>query len=164
MGYSGEAAFHVMAESMSARTVGWRFSAVPGSGLALVAVFACTVLACNVDDSSAAGATAVSDTAASDPVGAETRLGAPRSEPERVVQRMEPARASLTAPNVGGDTAASSIPPSAPPGGSSRASVGQPGPTGAGALTAANAPRQVETISPKHLEAELNRLEAEIGN
>ena len=153
MGYSGEAAFHVMAESMSVRAVGWqatkrRCSAVLGSGLIVVAA-----LACSVDG------TLGTSGAAADPVATDVRSGVERAQPERVVQRMEPARATLTGSSSGSDVAANT------PSASSGASVvSQPSPNGTGTLTAANAPRQVEAISPKHLEAELNRLEAEIGN
>ena len=153
MGYSGEAAFHVMAESMSLRTVGRRFSAVLGSSLALVTVLACSGLGRSVDGGR------VDDTA-EDTASNAADSRAERSQPERVVQRMEPARASLpgtSAPASDGTRAGVAAQPS--PNGSSSGT-----PAGSSALTAANTPRQVETISPKHLEAELNRLEAEIGN
>jgi hypothetical protein len=148
MGYSGEAGFHVMAESMSARTVGWRFSVVLGNGLALVAgALACSLQACSLPGSGSGAGEAPSSSVEG------------RAQPERVVQRMEPARASL-ASGLASPAGSTSGAPSA---NANATGTGAPS-AAAGALTAANTSRQVEAISPKHLEAELNRLEAEIGN
>jgi hypothetical protein len=66
------------------------------------------------------------------------------SQPERVVQHMAPSPASATAPVT------------APASGSAaRLDV---------AASAAGASRSPEPITSKHLEAELNRLEAELAN
>jgi hypothetical protein len=90
-------------------------------------------------------------------------------EPERVVQRMAPAPvssgASSGAASASSKGTAAGAEPAKADGSSSLSGATARNSVASGAL-ASDRPRSsgAEAISPKHLEAELNRLEAEIGN
>jgi hypothetical protein len=93
--------------------------------------------------------------------GPELRFAGMRKDPEQVVQRMEPQSGRVTlAPTVKASVAEASVAET-----SAAEAVGaraQPAP-GADEMQAGPS-RAAEHITPRHLEAELNRLEAELAN
>jgi hypothetical protein len=134
--------FHGIAGAMMAQGVGVRLSILVGLVSAAVSC---------ASPGDGAGHEGSSDNRVGSNFGSDVRsdignVADRGNQPERVVQRMSPAvdRAGVTS-GVTGATARNSI--------------------ASGTLESDRASRaNAESISPKHLEAELNRLEAEIGN
>ena len=141
--YSDRVAFHGMRESMGWQGEGWRFTLISRpamfnpaiwAGLLAIALGACA-------DSSAGGASTAATTPA---VTAPSAPGARPAAPERVVQRLSPgAEAKPEVERL-----------------ENTASTGK----SASAVTARGSEPSDTTITPRHLEAELNRLEAELAN
>jgi hypothetical protein len=124
-----------MAESMSQRGVGSRWSRW-GLGAAVAALMGCAT----ADESPFDGSESDGESVTASSAGVAR---APSSQPEQAVQRLriDPAPAGASAREARRPSAAGMVPSGAEP----RARAGVP-------------------ITSKHLEAELNRLEAELGN